>query len=145
MARYDPIVPRPRDGGRRDSGDLPDSLQRVLYQQMLSEELGRNPEGFVPAPLRRSWREVLLPVMMMLVLAALILAAVWIFAQWRAGEISFTTPAKVVTEAERAWRREDRQRPAEELAPQMSEMEDALEAARRPVEAETETEAAAEE
>jgi hypothetical protein len=43
MAKYDPIVARPRGNSWRTSANTSDALRRHLYQEMLREELGRNP------------------------------------------------------------------------------------------------------
>lgn len=126
MPGYDPIVPRPSDGA-----NLPDSLRQARYQQMLSEELGRRPEGFVPDQPARNWRSLVLPILLMLLFAVMILGAAWLFLQWRSGEFRFTAPAAVATEAERAWRREDRARPVEDGPPMESEIEKMFEEQRK--------------
>ncbi len=123
MAIYDPIVPRPRDGSRRDSGDMPDALQRALYQEMLSEELGRRPEGFAPAEPEGEWRDLMPAIIAMIFLALLVLAIAYVVMLWRSGEFEGWGGGATVTAAERAWRRADRARPLEETAPAESEVE----------------------
>lgn len=132
MAIYDPIVPRPRGGDRRTSGNLPDSLQRALYQEMLTEELGRRPEGFVPAEPEGKWRDLLPAIVGMLILALLALTIAYVVMLWRAGEFDGWMTGERITAAQRAWQREDRARRPEDAAPDSSPIEDMLEKSRTP-------------
>lgn len=50
MAKHDPIVERPRGSSWRTSANAPDALRRQLYQQMLRDELGRDPDFRQAAP-----------------------------------------------------------------------------------------------
>lgn len=129
MAIYDPIVPRPNDGA-----GLPDALRRARYQQMLSEELGRRPEGFTPAEPERGWRGLIAPIVAMLLLATIVLAGFFVFTLWKSGAIGWRLPEGGPTAAQRNWQYQDRARPLEEPEAAPSEIDRILEERRKPAE-----------
>lgn len=99
---------------------MPDSLRRALYQEMLREELGRNPSGVVGDPPRRSWSALVAPIAIMLVLAMLVLLGAFALSLWQRGAF---TPVVSSADADTPWQRLDRTRPPEDLTPQKSEVE----------------------
>ncbi len=88
------IVPRPTEGGRRATGDIPDALRGVLHHEALARDLGIDPKaGHKPPPAPRSaiGAGTLIGI---LFLTFLMFATILTVLLWRDGRLSALFPAE---------------------------------------------------
>ena len=82
MVKRDDIVERPKGNSWRTSAHAPDAMRRQLYQQMLRDELGRDPEFRQASGEDPSRISGVLVFLMLSVLAFVLVLGIWV---WRSG------------------------------------------------------------
>lgn len=82
MAKRDEIVERPKGNSWRTSAHAPDAMRRQLYQQMLRDELGRDPEFRQAGAEDTSRISGVLVFLILSVLAFVLVFGIWV---WRHG------------------------------------------------------------
>jgi hypothetical protein len=124
VAKYDPIVDRQRAGSWRTSGNAPEALRKTLYQEMLREELGRDPAFRFSEAEEDGWGELLSRPLSIIILAVITFMLVFGVLLWRDGAFDRFFRSGKTAQAASAWVLGDRQRGPEDLAP-TGEPEDA--------------------
>lgn len=93
------IVPRPNDGGRRATGDIPDALRGVLHHEALARDLGIDPKARQrPLPAHRSSIGIG-TIIGVLFVAVLMFALILTALLWRDGRLAGLFPGGTKTVA----------------------------------------------
>jgi hypothetical protein len=129
MARRDDIVERPKGSSWRTSANAPDALRRQLYQQMLRDELGRDPDY---RPTEAKEPSLLASPIVIGILAFLTFVAVLGGLLWRDGvfDNAFVWPTQAKPSAD--WMLGDRQSSTDAVANDTAPLESLVEDAPAP-------------
>jgi hypothetical protein len=100
MAKRDEIVERPRGDSWRTSAHAPDAMRRQLYQQMLRDELGRDPEFQLAGVEDPSRISGVLVFLMLSVLAFVLVLGIWV---WRSGMLEGFTLQSTEQVPDKGW------------------------------------------
>jgi hypothetical protein len=109
MAKYDPIVERPQGNSWRTSANTSDALRRHLYQEMLRDELGRNP-NYQPGEIEEP--SIWLRPAAIVMLSILFFIAVFAGLMWRDGAFADIKWLPEVKAPGKGWMLGDKQKPA---------------------------------
>ncbi len=100
MAKRDDVVERPKGNSWRTSAHAPDAMRRQLYQQMLRDELGRDPEFKQTSAEDTSRISGVLVFLILSVLAFVLVLGIWV---WRSGMLEEFTLRSTEQIPDKGW------------------------------------------